>query len=98
MDDVGPDARIQKRRRRVGDKEGRETTVGVIYLNGVECVLRGLQQLNDLRIGWAERRVGSKNRLVAGIPVESLSIPRVAVVNLGATRRWIRAATLSTYS
>ena len=28
--------------------------------------------------------------------LQSLSIPRVAVVNVGATRRWIRAATLST--
>ena len=38
---------------------------------------------------------------VAGWPeflLQSLSILRVAVVNLGATRRWIRAATLSTNS
>ena len=38
---------------------------------------------------------------VAGWPellLQSLSILRVAVVNVGATRRWIRAATLSTNS
>ena len=61
-----------------------------------------------------QRHVSTKNRRLARVSaitfacihlarwpeflLESLSILRVAVVTVGATRRWIRAATLSTNS
>ena len=52
------------------------------------------------RLAWVFEVTFARIR-VAGWPeflLQSLSILRVAVVNLGATCRWIRAATLSTNS